>query len=216
MRPIRRAVLASVVLTLLFLPARAHAEPIVISGGFLTSTGLSNVGQFQMTGAGFSVIGSTDIGFVTPAQCFPCDSGESVNLSALFSGGLDLDGAITIDGSLFSNPADAVLQFVAPSIVMPGDPLDFTVTRPFTFSGSLIGLDETGQHNVFTRALTGRGTLTANFRSIPVFEDVRAFDFVSIRYDFEAADPVPEPCTMLLVGTGLGIAARLRRLRRQT
>ena len=216
MGPIRRAAVAAAVLTLLFVPAGAHAEPIVISGGFLSSTGLNNVGHFQFTGAGFNVIGSTDIGFVSPAQCFPCDAGETVSLSAFFSGGLDLDDVITVDGSLFSNPADAVLQFVAPSIVMPGDPLDFTVTRPFMFSGSLIGLDETGQHNVFTRALTGRGTLTASFRSIPVFEDVRAFDFVSIRYDFEAADPVPEPCTLLLVGTGLGIAARVRKMRRES
>ena len=140
MRPNRRTLLAAAVLTSLFVPARAHAEPIVISGGFLTSTGLSSVGRFDLTGAGFRVAGSTDIGFVSPAQCFPCDAGESVNLSALFSGGLDLDDAITIDGSLFSNPADAVLQFVAPSIVMPGEPLDFSVTRPFTFSGTLFGL----------------------------------------------------------------------------
>ena len=215
MTSIRRTLLASAVLTLSLVPALAQAEPIAITGGILTSTGLGNVGVFQLTGTGFRVIGSTDIGFVSPAQCFPCDAGTSVTLSALFTGGLDLDDAITIDGSLFSNPADAVLQFVAPSIVMPSDPLDFTVTRSFMFSGSLIGLDETGQHNVFTRALTGRGTLTASFRSIPVVEDVRAFDFVSIRYDLEATDPVPEPCTLLLVGTGLGgIAARVRRHRR--
>ena len=217
MRTIGRTLLASAVLTLLFVPARAHAEPIVISGGFLTSTGLSSVGRFDLTGAGFRVVGSTDIGFVSPSLCFPCDAGEVVELSAFLSGDLELDAPMTIGGSSFSNPAGAVFKFTGPAIVMPGDPADFTVTRPFTFSGSLQGLDETGQHTVFTHLLAGRGTLTASFRSIPVFEDVRAFDFVSIRYDFASTDPVPEACTLLLVGTGLGgIAARVRRLRRQT
>jgi hypothetical protein len=57
--------------------------------------------------------------------------------------------------------------------------------------------------------------LTADFRLNPVVDDVRAFDFVSIRYDFAAAEPVPEPFTLLLVGSGLGgIALRTRRARR--
>jgi hypothetical protein len=207
--------LASIILTLAFLPARADAEPIVISGGFLTSTGPSNTGRFDFVGAGFSVAGITDMGLVRPAMCFPCNAGETVDLSSLLTGGLELDGPMIIDGSSVSNPADATFDFKAPSIVMPGNPVDFSVTRAFTFSGTLFGLDETGQHTVFTRALSGRGTLTASFRAIPVIEDVRAFDFTSVRYEFESTDPVPEPFTMLLVGTGLGgIALRVRQLRR--
>ena len=217
MKLLSRRFIFAVAVVLFGFNARAQAEPIVITGGFLTSTGSGNVGEFVFIGAGFRMAGNTDMGFVSPAQCTPCVPGEAVNLSSLLSGGLELDGAITIDGSSFSNPADAHLVFTAPSIVMPGVPQDFTVTRPFTFSGNLLGLDELGEHTVFTRALTGGGTLTASFRSIPVFEDVRAFDFVSITYDFTAADPVPEPCTLLLVGSGLGgLLFRRRKLRSGT
>ena len=216
MTRVRRA-LVCVAILIWLLPASAQAEPIVIATGFLTSTGLSNTGHFDLTGMGFRVMGSTDIGFVRPSECFPCSPGDVVKLSAIFSGGLDLDGPITLDGAAFTNPADANFVFTAGSIVMPGDPQDFSVTLPFTFSGNLIGLDETGQHNLFTRPLAGRGMLTANFKSIPVFEDVRGFDFVSIRYEFAASDPVPEPFTLLLVGTGLGgIAMRVRSVRRTT
>jgi hypothetical protein len=136
MRPVRRALLHVALLTLLFLPARAYSETIQITGGFLTSTGSSNFGTFDLSGVGFRIVGSTDMGFVSPSECFPCMPGDLVALSANLSGGLDLDGPITIDGLPFSNPADANFLFTGPSIAMPSDPRDFTVTRAFTFSGN--------------------------------------------------------------------------------
>jgi hypothetical protein len=52
---------------------------------------------------------------------------------------------------------------------------------------------------------------TINLSANPAALSVWTVD--SVRYDFSAAKPVPEPGTMLLVG--LGIAAAARRLRRR-
>ena len=206
-----------VVLGGLTLPAPVRADPIAITSGFLSSTGLSNVGEFQLNGAGFSVAGNTDMGNVRPAVCFPCPAGTAVPLSSLFTGGLEIDGAVVIDGNTFVGPTGAVFEFDAPAFVLPSTPAGISVRRLFTLTGSLTVFDERGESTVISRMLIGQGEVTAHFDYNPNLGEPIAFEFRSIRYDFTEAAPVPEPVTMLLVGTGLGgVFLRHRSRRRLT
>jgi hypothetical protein len=59
-------------------------------------------------------------------------------------------------------------DFAATTVVAPNTAGDFTVTRPFTFSGRLLGADGIEQQLVFfDRFLVGQGLLTASFVSTP-------------------------------------------------
>jgi hypothetical protein len=204
---------AMVLLGVAGLPARALADPIVITGGFLTSVGFGNFGTFDLSGAGFSLVGSTDQGNVEPALCFPCEAGSVVPMSTLLPGRLQLSAPAVIDGIPFGGTVDATFQFTSPSIVVPSAPANFTVRQAFTFSGSLAGSVE--DTTVITRLLLGQGTLTANFLLNPNILDVTAFEFADITYEFEEAAPIPEPMTLLLVGGGIGALA-VRRRRRES
>jgi hypothetical protein len=203
-----------VILGVATLPAPAIADPIAITSGFLSSAGLSNIGTYQLNGRGLSLGGNTDMGSVPASSCFPCPGGTVVPLSTLLVGRLETQGPVIVDGAPFSGFLEASFEFNAPALVMSFAAADISVRRPFTFSGVLRGTDEFGQSTLFERMLIGQGELTANFALNPNL-DPTAFEFRSIRYDFADAAPVPEPITMLLVGTGLGgVFVRHRNRRR--
>jgi len=96
---------------------------------------------------------------------------------------------------------DAFLTFqgtwTAPA---PGGPPNLSVIVPFAFSGSVTPSLTSGSVD-----LTGSGTATINLVGGSL-----AYTRQSVRYDFA---PVPEPTTVVLVGSALGLltAARYRR-----
>lgn len=89
-----------------------------------------------------------------------------------------------------------------------------------TFRARLLQAGWLDEHEkLFERAMIGQGLLTAHFAYNPNFDDPTPFRFVSIQYDFTDPAPIPEPATLLLVGSGVaGIAMRCcrRRLRPST
>ena len=213
----RRQVLPAVLLfTWIVVPSAAGADPVRITAGFLSVDGLSTPGPFQLIGANVSLSGFSQSQTAGPLTCFPCEPGGTVDLGSRYLGDFGR-GAATIDGTSYS---DVVLTgpviFSAPGIIVPSTHADFTVVRPFTFEAAVRGIADFNlptQRTVFEVLLFGQGTVTASFLASPVSsEQPLLFSFDSVRYDFSAAEPVPEPATLLLLGSGLAaLAARHRR-----
>jgi hypothetical protein len=208
-----RRVAAVCLLAASLIPGRALADPVTVTSGFFSVTGLGANAFFELEAPDFRVAGNLEPGVVGPdSTCFPCAAGEVISLSTAFLGSRGT-GTATVDGTLYPliGFGASGFRFEAPDIVAPGTAGSFTVTRPFTFSGSLVGFQLVDPHEtpIFQRLLVGQGRTTASFIENPN-PDGPLFSFSSIRYDFAQPTPVPEPATFLLVATGLGAALRLR------
>jgi hypothetical protein len=82
-----------------------------------------------------------------------------------------------------------------------------TVSAPFTMEGELV---LNGLQNPFT----GRGIATVWITPIPSIDGhPDGWAGTQVRYDFVDASAVPEPSTMMLLGTGLAALAGARRRR---
>lgn len=200
------------------LPLRVLADPIVITSGHVTSEGKSSAAAFEITGEGLVAAGRTaGMVYIGPSLCAGCAAGERIALDARIFDVFE-QARITLDGTPLSGVELAgAFHITAPSMVAPQEDAPFTVSRPFGFSGTLFGYSASDPTQLlFERTLTGRGTLHAAFDlSARHLDDPVLFDFRSIRYDFEPTAPIPEPATLLLVGSGIaGMAYRCRKRRR--
>ena len=198
--------------------AAAHADPIALTGGFVSASGIGTGLRFEFQGDGFRASGTFEPGVIGPDfTCTPCVAGDAIRLDSTFGGTLGF-GTATVGGTTYDGIQFAgLMNFVAPQVVAPSIRGDFTVTENFTFSVRLVGSRSAGSDPpLFAQPLTGQGLVTASFRQSgdPVI-DPPMFDFASVRYDFSEASaaPVPEPGTLLLVAGGLGAALRFRKRR---
>jgi hypothetical protein len=216
----RFAVLSPLVLLfafLLFAP-EARADGLEITGGSIDFNSRAG-GLFTFTGQGFTLHGGIDY---APTVCSPCLAGETTNIDFYRVGG-DIRGGSSgvMDGiSYDSLYYTAIMQMHGDPIVVPETTSDsVTLMVPFTFTASMLGCSQSTSANdcaspLFSTLLTGQGWATVQFNSYLILDGRRLYDLRSISYNFGQSAPVPEPATLLLLGTGLaGLAARYRKRR---
>ena len=186
------AVLAVVV------PIEARADPI--TQGFI-QVGLTPT-DFRFQTSEHTFVGELETGQPSPVM-FSGLPGDVLNLSTVFSGTLT---GFTVDG-VNSLPTSVDFRFTGGLVTVPDIPGE--VFAPFTFTGSLLvspGGGAPPQQFTLNGAGTARSLFNYQFQGgEPLINAPRAA--TTVIYEFASPAPVPEPASVLLVGTGLLVAA---------
>jgi len=195
-----------------------HADPIVITGGSMLYPGAMTLQGTQ----GFSFDGAFG-GVVVPlSACFTrCEPGETLPIGT-FDQGRNVHGDVTYLGESFrveeaagraATVGGMVVEFIGEAVLPPPGGPTAEVTAPFLFEANIMP-PKTSTLPPGTMMGGGLATLTlqqpTRFNVPP-----GGWEFLRIEYLFiEDPSVVPEPASMLLVGSGLAILFKRRRRRR--
>lgn len=208
-------------------PQSAAADPVTLVGGEFR---IHHEGdQFWFNGSSFEIASNLDpsnTGLWVPktfnsSSCFipfqdeNCAVGETFDVSFTTPGEVSMGRAdATIDGQTYSNVVlRGSLSFLAQPTTIPSSTEEFFfLSSPFTTSGLLRGFSETGAL-LFSQSFQGSGAARTIW-----FENngMRNAEDSFVSYGFEDAAPVPEPASLTLLATGLGMAALRARRKKQS
>jgi len=202
---------------MLTLTPSVKADPIVVTSGSLSVTGISGGPRYSLFGENFSVNGGGELGSSDPQKCFPCVSGNLIGLNGFFAGSSLGGGTVTIDGMTFAGVVFAgTFVFTGAPVTIPAATTNVSINAPFTFAGVIRGCEFHGGppdcspgDAVFSTQLVGQGIATIQLTFLRLNASGNSlYGFNSVTYNFQSAE-VPEPMTITLLAAGLmGLGAK--------